>query len=90
MVILTDAKIEQPYKMWLSFSDGTSGTIDLHELARKGVFIALQDVTFQRKLYVDRELGTVAWPGGLDLDPVVLYSRVSGRPIEESLHRYYA
>ena len=90
MITLTQATIEQPYKMWLAFSDGTSGTVDLHDLAQKGIFTVLQDVTFQRKLYVDAELGTVAWPGGLDLDPVVLYSRVSGRPIEESLHRYYA
>lgn len=90
MLKITEAKIVDAYQLFLAFSDGTSGTMDLANLAGRGVFQKLKDQRFLRSLYIDRESETVAWPGGLDLDPVVLYSKISGRPIEESLRRYYA
>jgi hypothetical protein len=30
---------------------------------------------------VNSELGAICWPNGADLDPDVLYARLSGRPI---------
>ena len=29
------------------------------------------------------ELGTIGWPNDVDLDPVVLYSLVTGKPIPD-------
>jgi hypothetical protein len=34
---------------------------------------------------VNPELGTIAWPNDADWDPLVLYSLVTGRPIESLL-----
>lgn len=90
MLRITEAKVETPYMLEVAFSDGVHGCMNLRELSERGVFRALRNETFQRKLYIDAESGTITWPGGLDLDPVVLYSRISGRSIEEALHRYYA
>jgi hypothetical protein len=45
-----------------------NGILDLSDLAGRGVFEKLTDPDFMRQLYIDRETGTIAWPGGLDLD----------------------
>jgi hypothetical protein len=42
------------------------------------VFEPLRDLSVFRQVRVDADLGTVAWPGGADLDPLVLYARVKG------------
>ena len=35
------------------------------------------------QVYVDADLGTVAWPGGADIDPDVLYSAATGQPLPD-------
>jgi hypothetical protein len=46
-----------------------------------GIFAPLKDESEFARLRVDPGSGTIVWPGGADLDPDVLYSAVSGRPI---------
>lgn len=41
----------------------------------KGVLEKLKEPEFFKKVYVDEEAGTVAWPGELHLDPETLYNR---------------
>jgi hypothetical protein len=50
-------------------------------LGRQGVFVPLQDVAFFRPVTVDPEARTLVWPNGVDLDPDVLYSEVTGKPL---------
>jgi hypothetical protein len=45
------------------------------------VFAPLGDPARFAEVGVNPELGTVGWPNGADLDPDVLYAKVSGRPI---------
>ncbi len=42
----------------------------------------LQDVEFFNKVRVARSYKTVTWPGQLDLDPVMLYHRATGKSID--------
>ncbi len=71
-----------PYRLFLRFDDGTEGTVDVdREIEFIGVFAPLRDPAVFALVRVDPELGTVVWPSGADLDPVVLYARVTGRPI---------
>ena len=70
------------YRLQLRFEDGAEGVVDVARLVPlTGVFAALRDRNEFVLVRVHPELGTVYWPGGADLDPDVLYSHVTGRPI---------
>ena len=70
------------HRLQLRFADGCEGVVDLApHLKFSGVFEPLKDPVYFAKVRVDPELGTVTWPNGADLDPDVLYSRLTGKPI---------
>lgn len=71
-----------PYRLLLKFDDGAEGEIDIKgSVSFVGVFEPLSDPAFFSRVRVDPEAGTVVWPNGADLDPLVLHSKVTGRPI---------
>jgi hypothetical protein len=74
------------YRLELSFTDGTTGQLDFKErvVGRGGVFQPLEDVSFFRQVRVDPEADTLVWPNRVDFCPDVLYSLVTGKPIEET------
>ncbi|HQR16022.1 MAG TPA: DUF2442 domain-containing protein [Nitrospira sp.] len=79
---LVEATALDGYRVRLRFEDGVEGELDLATIIRfEGVFAPLKDLARFRELSVDPELGTIYWPNGADLDPVVLYSRVTGTPL---------
>ncbi len=70
------------YRLWLRFEDGIEGTLDLSDqVAFTGVFEALKDPAYFGQVRVNPEIGTICWPNGADLDPVVLYAAVTGAPL---------
>ena len=70
------------YTLFIQFEDGVKGQVTLDELvAFEGVFEPLRDPTEFRKVRVHPELKVVCWPNGADLDPDVLYARLTGSPI---------
>lgn len=70
------------YRLWIRFEDGVEGEIDVAKLVNmEGVFAPLLQLEFFLQVKVDPEIGTICWPNGADLDPVVLYSKVSGQPM---------
>lgn len=83
--MLKDIDSVQPldrYRLHLRFEDGVEGVLDLEEqLSFQGVFAPLRDLDYFAQVRVDRELGTITWPNGADLDPDVLYSRITGIPV---------
>jgi hypothetical protein len=69
------------YRLRLRFEDGVEGIVDLADFMRfEGVFAPLRDPAYFAEVSVNRDLGSIGWPNGADLDPGVLYARVSGRP----------
>jgi hypothetical protein len=80
---VVEARALEGHILWVRFEDGVEGTVDLDRyLEFRGVFEPLKDLAEFARVRVDPDLGTVVWPSGADLDPVVLYSRVTGIPIE--------
>lgn len=70
------------YRVFIKFEDGVQGEVDLAEVIRlDGVFAPLRDPARFAEVRVHPELGTLCWPNGADLDPDVLYSKISGKPI---------
>mgnify|MGYP001170009879 FL=1 len=84
MTIPSVVSVEQigPYRLRLRFDDGAEGEIDVQSTTTfEGVFEPLNDPEFFSQVRVDDDAGTIVWPNGADLDPLVLHSRVTGIPI---------
>ncbi len=70
------------YRLWLRFEDGAAGEVDLAQMIQfDGVFAPVRERAYFVQVRVDPECGTIVWPNGADLDPLVLYSKVTGIPI---------
>ena len=83
------AKAIGDHRLHLRFEDVVDGMVDLApHLSFQGIFAPLRDPAYFAEVRVDPELGTVAWPNGADLDPDVLYGRLTGTPIlqEHDVH----
>jgi len=74
MVRISAVQPKEAYCLLLRFTDGSEKVIDIEPFLRGPVFEPLRDdLELFRSVYVDRELGTIVWPNGADLDPDVLY-----------------
>jgi hypothetical protein len=70
------------YRLFVRFEDGNAGEIDITTLVPfDGVFAPLKDRQVFQSVRVNAEMGTIEWPSGADIDPVVLYCRVRGIPV---------
>ena len=79
MVRIVEAKALEGYKIHLRFEDGAEGVVDIaREVGFKGVLGALRNPAFFRQVRVLPDFGTICWPNDVDLDPDVLYWRVTG------------
>lgn len=79
---VTSVKIFKGYRLALTFDDGTKGTVDLSDLAGKGVFALWKD----RKAFENVQIGSsgeLAWGDQIDLCPDALYLKVTGKKAEE-------
>lgn len=82
LIDVVAAKALGDYRLHLWFEDGVEGVVDLaSHLSFQGVFEPLRDAAYFAQVRVDPDLGTIAWPNGADLDPDVLYARITGRPV---------
>ena len=73
-------KYTQDYQLELEFENGRKGTIDFNEyLKMGGMFNKLKNKSYFRKVYVNEDLGTICWPGALDIAPETLYAKLKGK-----------
>ena len=72
------------YRIWIEFSNGVAGEIDLSDLAGQGVFQAWNDLGYFGKVYI-APTGAIAWGDEIDLCPESLYIDLTGKSVEEVL-----
>lgn len=72
---VVEARYVRGHVVWLRFSDGAAGEVDLSEELYGPVFEPLRDIETFRQLSV--VLHTLAWPNGADFAPEFLRERVA-------------
>lgn len=76
MIWVTDAKALANFHLWVRFSDGTEGDVDLKgfiESDKRPIVAALRDPKQFAAIRVESD--TVVWQNGFDLAPEYLYER---------------
>lgn len=71
---VTVLTVSAPYRLNVTFADGTTGTIDMSGERFEGVFAPLADPEFFAKACV--EDGVVVWPNGADIAPDAMYDEI--------------
>lgn len=71
-------------RIWLHYSDGTAGEVDLSHLIGKGVFQAWRNRQFFESVRLG-ESGTIAWGENIELCPDSLYIQLTGQPAEAAM-----
>ena len=77
MIWVTDAKTLPDYRLWVHFSDGMEGEVDLKAFIAadtRPIVASLLDPTTFSAIRV--EMDTVVWANGFDLAPEFLRERV--------------
>lgn len=64
--------------LYLEFSDGTRGVVDLSDKLRGPIFERVRDPDFFRAVTLD-EFGAPSWPNGADWAPDALYRELRQR-----------
>ena len=82
MFTLIDVRAIPNYTLWLRYSDGVEGEVDLSEFAGRGVFTHWEDDDAFGEVHVG-EHGQIAWNDEIEMCPDALYLRLTGKRPEE-------
>lgn len=70
------------YRLYVKFSDGAEGEVDLSDLAGKGVFAAWNDYSFFEQVHLGAHR-QIRWSNEIELCPDALYMKLTGKTPEE-------
>jgi hypothetical protein len=73
------------YKIWVTFSDGVSGEIDLSDLVGKGVFQPLAEKARFSTVHLG-DHGQIAWSEEMEICPDAVYREILGKRLTEAVH----
>jgi hypothetical protein len=74
MIRIEKARYVSDYKLWLCFSDGAEGEVDLQNQLDGEVFEPLKDTQTFKTFILNSDFHTVTWPNGADFAPEFLRS----------------
>lgn len=73
---ITDVRYVDEYTVWLRFSDGSKGDVDLSQDLDGPMFEPLRNRAFFSQVRLHSELRTFTWPNGADFAPEFLWARL--------------
>jgi len=72
------------HRLRLRFDDGAEGEVDLAQQLRwEAIFAPLRDPLSFARVQVVPDAGTIEWPNGADVDPVVLRHWATGEALPD-------
>jgi hypothetical protein len=77
-----EVKALPDYKIWIKYSDGVEGEVDLSHLAGKGVFTIWDDYDAFRKVKIGFS-GELTWDEKVDICSDSIYMKLTGKTPEE-------
>ena len=80
MIQPTEVEARDGYRIWLRYSDGVAGEIDLSHLTGKGAFKVWDEPGYFDKVHITPH-GTIAWDDELELGADELYTELTGKPV---------
>ena len=80
MIQPTEVHPRAGYCIWLRYSDGVAGEIDLSHLAGKGVFKVWDEPGYFEKVHITPHR-TIAWDADIDLCADDLYMELTGKSV---------
>ena len=78
----TAVEARDGYRIWVRFSDGASGEVDLSDIAGRGVFAAWEDRAFFESVHLT-SYRAIAWGDEIDICADALYMEITGKTLEE-------
>jgi hypothetical protein len=87
LVHITAVQVIGDHELQLTFDDGMVGDVRFEDHEWEGVFEPLRDPERFAQVFVDEQLGTIVWPGGLDMAPEPLYSEARRVPFAPAAPR---
>lgn len=76
MLEVLKAEYRGGYELWIEFSDGQSGVIDLEEDLWGPMFEPLRDRELFKQFQVSDEVHTIVWPNDADFAPEHLLKKL--------------
>jgi hypothetical protein len=73
---IVDAHYVSGFKIWIRFSDGVEGDVDLSRELTGPIFEPLRDVEAFKRFRLHPELRTLVWSNGADLAPEFLREKL--------------
>mgnify|MGYP001580369512 CR=1 FL=1 len=77
-----EVKPLEKYQLWVKYSDGIEGVVDLSDLVGKGVFALWIDYQEFQKVHIGSS-GEIAWSEEIDICPDAIYLKITGKKPED-------
>jgi hypothetical protein len=84
--VLLEVKPLEDFNLYVKYSDGMEGKVDLSEFAGKGVFALWNDYSQFEKVTIG-SCGELVWNEDVDMDGLGIYLKLTGKKPEDVLPR---